>query len=78
MFSGSYLLGYKSGQIDQISQKEAIFNICEEDCYQELSVRKVIAHRFPSPINYYLVKIITDCKKIGKEEPVKTLRAQLK
>ncbi|WP_157637722.1 hypothetical protein [Flexithrix dorotheae] len=78
MFCGSYLVGYKNGQIDHIESKQAIFNICEEECYQELSVRKVISHRFPAPYNYYLVKFITDCKNIGKEKPAKTLSAQLK
>ncbi|UZR94268.1 hypothetical protein [Chondrinema litorale] len=66
---GVYLFAYKQGQIDMMQSRSAIFNICEDDCYLEMSVRKVIQYRLPEPINFQLVGFITYCKQQLKEKP---------
>ena len=75
--SGVYLFAYKQGQIDMMQSKSAIFNICDEDCYLEMSVRKVMTHRLPASISHPLVNTITYWKEQFKE-PEKTLQASAK
>ncbi len=60
---GVYLFAYKQGQIDMMQSRSAIFNICQKDCYLEMSVRKVIQYRLPEPINHHLVNAITYWKQ---------------
>jgi|GEM_PF-7041716 len=74
---GIYLFAYKQGQIDMMQSKSAIFNICDDDCYLEMSVRKVIAHRLPESISDPLVSTITYWKKQFKE-PKEPLQASTK
>lgn len=71
-----YLFAYKQGQIDMMHSRSAIFNICDDDCYLEMSVRKVIQYRLPEPINFQLVDFITYCKEQLKDNS-KTLQASV-
>lgn len=72
---GVYLFAYKQGQIDMMQSRSAIFNICQDDCYLEMSVRKVIEYRLPEPINYQLSNTITYWKQQMKP-PKKALHAR--